>query len=266
MTAPALAELIGPISAIAQMAGKVIMRYYDGGFEVRNKANNTPVTDADEAAEKLILAELSVLTPDVQIISEEAAAAGHMPEATELFWSVDPLDGTKEFINHNGEFAVCIGLVQDYRPVFGVIHGPALGVTYSAAGPGTAKCQDQDQGTAPYAITARPAPEDGVIVISSRSHQDRRRLKEYLANVQVASRSYMGSALKFGLLAKGEADLYPRFGNTCDWDTAAGQAILEAAGGSIETFDGAPLRYGKPEYLNPGFVASGPGSVPIKRP
>lgn len=264
MTAPALAELIGPIRAIAQMAGKVIMRYYDGGFEVRNKANNTPVTDADEAAEKLILDELSILTPDVQIISEEAAAAGHMPEATELFWVVDPLDGTKEFIKHNGEFAVCIGLVQDYRPVFGVVHGPAIGVTYSAAGPGTAMCQDLD--AAPYAITARAAPEGGVTVITSRSHQDSRRLKEYLADVEVASRIYMGSALKFGLLAKGEADLYPRFGNTCEWDTAAGQAIVEAAGGSIETFDGAPLRYGKPEYLNPGFIARGLGSVLIKRP
>ncbi len=255
MTTPAPAELIDPIRAIAKMAGEVIMRYYESGFEVRGKSNNTPVTDADVAAENLILAELSRLTPDVQIISEEAAAAGHMPEAAELFWSVDPLDGTREFIKHNGEFAVCIGLVRDTRPVFGVIHGPAIGKTYSAAGPGTAKCQERDG--APYAITARPAPEGGVTVITSRSHRDSRRLKDYLADVEVFSRSYMGSALKFGLLASGEADLYPRFGNTCEWDTAAGQAILEGAGGSVVTFDGAPLRYGKPECLNPGFVASG---------
>lgn len=255
MTMPALAELIDPIGAIARQAGEEILRYYEGGYEVRDKADNTPVTDADEAAEKLILAELRRLTPDIQIISEEAAAAGHMPEAAELFWAVDPIDGTKEFIKHNGEFAVCIGLVHNHRPVLGVVHGPALGITFSGAGEGTAMCQELN--AAPYAITTRAVPEGGVTVISSRSHQNSRSLNAYLADIDVAARSYMGSAIKFGLLAKGEADLYPRFGTTCEWDTAAGQAVLEAAGGSIATLDGAPLEYGKPEFRNPAFVARG---------
>jgi 3'(2'), 5'-bisphosphate nucleotidase len=168
---------------------------------------------------------------------------------------VDPLDGTKEFIARNGEFAVLIALVEDGIPVLGVVHGPALGVTYAAYGPGTAT--RQTNGGSPEPICAGPPGPDGLVVIHSRSHENSRRLAEFLQPFPVRERKKCGSALKFGVIAAGEADLYPRFGTTMEWDTAAGQAILEAAGGRVETLAGTPLRYGKPGLKNDGFLAWG---------
>lgn len=236
-------------------AGEAIMRVYAQDFDVRQKLDKTPVTEADLAAERVIVAMLEGAFPDIPIVSEEQVEAEGLPPAAARFWVVDPLDGTREFVAKNGEFAVCVGLVEEGRPVLGVLHGPAVGLTYAASGPGTATRQ-RDGGTV-EPIRARVAPAQGFVVVTSRSHENSRRVAEFLEGYPVLKRRQCGSALKFGLLAAGEADLYPRFGTTMEWDTAAGQAILEAAGGRVETLAGAALGYGKPGLKNDGFVAWG---------
>jgi 3'(2'), 5'-bisphosphate nucleotidase len=178
-----------------------------------------------------------------------------MPPCCDRFWAIDPLDGTREFVARNGEFSVLIALVEEGRPVLGVVHGPAVGLTYAACGPGTAT--RRRRGGAPEPIHARTPPPDGLVVIHSRSHENSRRLAEFLQEYPVRERKSCGSALKFGVIAAGEADLYPRFGTTMEWDTAAGQAVLEAAGGRVETLAGVPLGYGKPGFKNDGFLAWG---------
>lgn len=250
-----LGALIAPVAAIARKAGDEILKIYDTDFAVRLKTDASPLTDADEAAERVILPELARITPDIAIVSEEAAAAAMPAIGLRRFWAVDPLDGTKEFVKRNDEFTVNIALIADRRPVLGVLHAPALGLTYTAAGAGTAMCQEGDKPARP--IAARRAPADGVVVISSRSHKTEAELERFLADVEVKARILCGSALKFCKLASGEADLYPRFGPCSEWDTAAGQAILEAAGGSVTTLDGTPLLYGKPGFENPAFIARG---------
>jgi 3'(2'), 5'-bisphosphate nucleotidase len=177
------------------------------------------------------------------------------PSAAARFWPVDPLDGTREFIARNGEFAVCIGLVEEGRPLLGVVYGPALGLTYAACGPGTAT-RMRGGGEAEPIATGAPAA-DGLVVVHSRSHENSQRLAKFPADYPVKARVKCGSALKLSVLAAGEADLYPRFGTTMEWDTAAGQAILEAAGGRVETGDGTRLHYGKPGLKNDGFIAWG---------
>ena len=251
---PALAEAV---RAIAEDAGRVIMDIYRTGFEVSEKADATPVTDADHAAEAVILPRLAALTPDVPIISEEAAAKGDLPSNVETtFWAVDPLDGTKEFIRRSDEFSVNIGLVRAGRPVLGVVHGPALEVTFYTPAPGRAA--RATAGTPSVAIHARAVPAAGLTVIGSRSHGASRRVAAFLADKRVAECLVMGSALKFGFLADGSADVYPRFGPTSEWDTAAGHALLLAAGGRIVAVDGgAELAYGKEKFLNSGFIAWG---------
>jgi 3'(2'), 5'-bisphosphate nucleotidase len=177
-----------------------------------------------------------------------------MPPCCDRFWAIDPLDGTREFVARNGEFSVLIALVEEGRPVLGVVHGPAVGLTYAACGPGTAT---RRRGSGAAELIHARAPEDGLVVIHSRSHANSRRLAEFLQDYPVRARKSCGSALKFGVIAAGEADLYPRFGTTMEWDTAAGQAILEAAGGRVETLAGTPLTYGKPGFKNDGFLAWG---------
>ena len=250
-------ELLETARRAAIAGGEAIMRVYAQDFDVRQKLDKTPVTEADLAAERVIVAMLREAFPDIPIVSEELVELEGMPPATARFWVVDPLDGTREFVAKNGEFAVCIGLVEEERPVLGVLHGPAAGLTYAASGPGTATCQRRGGAVEP--IRARAAPPEGLVVVHSRSHENSRRVAEFLENYPVLERKKCGSALKFGLLAAGEADLYPRFGTTMEWDTAAGQAILEAAGGRVETLTGAPLAYGKPGLKNDGFVAWGRG-------
>jgi 3'(2'), 5'-bisphosphate nucleotidase len=239
----------------ALAAGEAIMRVYAQEFDIREKTDRTPVTEADLAAERVIVAMLETAFPEIPVISEERVEAEGLPPATARFWAVDPLDGTREFIARNGEFAVCIGLVEAGRPVLGVVHGPATGLTYAAHGLGTAIRQRGGGDAEP--IAARTPPPDGLVVVHSRSHENSRRLAEYLEDYPVKERVKCGSALKFGVLAEGRADLYPRFGTTMEWDTAAGQAILEAAGGRVETRDGTPLGYGKPGLKNDGFIAWG---------
>lgn len=241
----------------AVMASAAILEIYAAPFDVRKKADESPVTEADERAERLILAALSEATPAIPVIAEERIAALGLPEgaAPPLFWLVDPVDGTKEFIAKNGEFSVNIGLVQGGVPVLGVIHGPVKNVTYAAAGPGTATRQEGDAMAVP--IRARAVPPEGTVIAHSRSHSNTEKLHAFIAAHPGSSTRVCGSALKFCLIAEGTADLYPRFGTTMEWDTAAGQAILEAAGGSVVTLDGAPLRYGKPRFVNGEFIARG---------
>jgi 3'(2'), 5'-bisphosphate nucleotidase len=242
----------------ALAAGEAIMRVYAEPFDVIQKVDNTPVTAADLASERVIVEMLTEAFPDIPIVSEETAPEDGFKPPAARFWVVDPLDGTKEFIAKNGEFCVCIGLIEDERPVMGVVHGPARSVTYAAHGSGTAI--RIDAGGAAQPIGARPASPDGIVVIHSRTNENSRRLAEYFStkSVPVIQRVSCGSALKFGVLAAGEADLYPRFGTTMEWDTAAGQAILEAAGGSVVTIaDGERLRYGKHDLKNDGFLAWG---------
>ena len=242
--------------AAAQAAGNEILKVYAEPFEVVQKSDQTPVTEADLASERVIVAQLTAAFPDIPIVSEETAPEDGFKPPAARFWVVDPLDGTKEFIAKNGEFCVCIGLVEDGVPVLGVVHGPARRVTYAAHGAGTAiRISDGP----PEPIAARQPRPEGIVVIHSRSHENSRRLAEYFEGkpVRILKRDICGSALKFGVLAAGEADFYPRFGTTMEWDTAAGQAILEAAGGRVIDLSGTPLRYGKHDLKNSGFLAWG---------
>jgi 3'(2'), 5'-bisphosphate nucleotidase len=239
----------------ALAAGEAILQVYAEPFEVVQKSDQTPVTEADLASERVIVRMLTEAFPDIPIVSEETAPEDGFKPPAARFWCVDPLDGTKEFVAKNGEFCVCIGLIEDGVPVLGVVHGPAQDVTYAADGPGTA-LRIRGRG-APEKIAARVPSGDGLVVIHSRSHENSRRLAEYFQGRAIRERRICGSALKFGALAVGEADFYPRFGTTMEWDTAAGQAILEAAGGSVLDLDGNRLRYAKHDLKNSGFLAWG---------
>ena len=257
MTAPDLRPLLPEIVRLSFQAGEAVMRIYAGDFSVRTKADASPVTEADEQSEAIILARLRELTPDIAVASEEALSKTGMRDwqAPSTFWLVDPLDGTREFTSRNGEFSINIALVTNRQPVLGVVHAPAAGVSWWAAGPGTATMQRA--GDAPVPIRARKPPAAGLVTLESRSHGDRAAVGAFLADYKVAARRQSGSALKFGLLAQGDADLYPRFGPTMEWDTAAGHAVLNAAGGHVETVAGGPLLYGKPTLRNPDFIARG---------
>jgi 3'(2'), 5'-bisphosphate nucleotidase len=239
----------------AMAGGEAVMRVYAEPFEVTQKDDKTPVTEADLASERVIVDMLTQVCPDIPVVSEETVPEAGFSSPAARFWCVDPLDGTKEFVARNGEFAVLIGLIEHGRPVLGVVHGPAAGVTYAAYGPGTAMRRLNGSDFAP--IRARAPGPHGIVVVHSRSHENSRRLAEYFDGRAVIERKQCGSALKFGVLATGEADFYPRFGTTMEWDTAAGQAVLEAAGGHVLGLDGAPLSYGKPGLKNDGFLAWG---------
>ncbi len=248
-------EFIAGLCQATRAAGDAIMEIYKSDFEVRTKGDESPVTAADEAAEKIILEHLARLTPDVPVVAEESVAAGHIPDISGgRYWLVDPLDGTKEFINRNGEFTVNIGLIEDRRPVMGVVFAPARERLFYAAGPGQAFAEEGGSPARPIGV--RAAAEDGLTVVASRSHRDAK-TDEYLEQFEVKELKSAGSSLKFCLVAAGEADLYPRLGRTMEWDTAAGHAVLRAAGGRVETLDGEEFLYGKPGFENTFFVARG---------
>ncbi|NKB50011.1 MAG: 3'(2'),5'-bisphosphate nucleotidase CysQ [Alphaproteobacteria bacterium] len=252
------APMLPAVCDIARHAGAAIMEVYATDFSAARKADGSPVTEADTAAEAIILPALRTLTPDIAIVSEEHMADGAAPDISSgNFWLVDPLDGTREFMKRNDEFTVNIGLIIDLEPVFGVLYAPALDTMFFGAGTGSAMRAQKDGDAQP--IACREISPDGIGVLVSRSHSRNERLDDYLADKNVRERLPRGSALKFGVLAAGEADLYPRFGPTSEWDTAAGHAIVRAAGGDLETFDGQPFAYGKVDkkFLNPGFVAFG---------
>ena len=251
------AGLLEDVRALARRAGEIVMDVYATDFGVRGKQDASPVTLADERAEEAIVAALRELTPDVPIIAEEAVAAGRVPEVHDRFWLVDPLDGTKEFISRNGEFTVNIALIQDGAPLLGVVYAPAIGRLFAGLDGETAYVEDAG-GRRP--IRCRAAPAEGITVVASRSHGDAAALDAFLGTRKVASLKNAGSSLKLCLVAAGEADLYPRLGRTMEWDIAAGHAVLAAAGGRVTDVAGAPLRYGKPGFENPHFVAMGAGA------
>jgi len=257
MTDPAVAKLLPTVRTIAHEAGQVILRFYNARMDIATKADGSPVTQADHAAEAVILPALHHLTPGIPVVAEEEVAAGRVPDVSGgRFWLVDPLDGTKEFISRNGEFTVNVALIDHGVPVLGVVYAPATGDLYAGAGAGTAV--HWIEGRHDYAITARRPPPDGLTVVASRSHGDPAATDAFLAGVTVKERISCGSSLKFCALASGKADLYPRFGDTSEWDTAAGHAVLLAAGGRVCVAGGQEaLRYGKPDFRNPHFVAYG---------
>lgn len=240
---------------LAARAGEIIMAVRARGFTTSAKADKSPVTEADHAAEALIVAGLRAATPEIPVIAEEEVAAGLAPAHAPVSWMVDPLDGTREFAGGRDEFAVCIGLVRDGRAVLGAVGAPAEGAVYGGiAAQGAWKIDASGR----HPIAARRAPAAGLVVVASRHSGNDPRLSPYLAGRPVASLTNFGSALKFCWLADGRADLYPRFGTTSEWDTAAGQALLEAAGGSVRVIaTGKPLRYGKPKWENPDFICAG---------
>ncbi len=252
------AALLAAIRPVAEEAGRATMRFY-GLTEWVAKADGSPVTAADQAAEDVILPALRHLTPDIPVVSEEEAAKGLSPDVTGTrFWLVDPLDGTREFLSGNGEFTVNIALIEHGAPALGVVVVPARGETYAGAAPGTATLSDA-HGERP--ISARCAPDSGLTVVGSRSHGDAAAMEAFLQGRRVASFLAAGSSLKLCLIARGEADLYPRLGTTMEWDIAAGHAVLRAAGGRVTLLDGGAFSYGKLDYRNPHFVAEGKQAV-----
>ena len=241
--------------AISREAGAAILNVYSRDFQAAHKADRSPVTEADTAAEALILEALAHLAPGIPVVAEEECASNGVPaNAPERFFLVDPLDGTKEFIAKNGEFTVNIALIENGCPVLGVVYLPAFDACYTGAAGLAERLVGDDH---PERIIARPAPTEGLVMAISRSHADGEIARAKQRGLNVAGTIVAGSSLKFCRLAEGAADLYPRFGTTMEWDTAAGQAVLEAAGGTVETVDGAPLRYGKAGFQNPHFIAYG---------
>lgn len=257
MTVIHMGIAITGIEAAARAAGAKIMEIYETDFEARAKDDASPVTDADEAAEAIILKALAELHPDIPVVAEESAAAGNIPDVgTGSFWLVDPLDGTKEFLKRNGEFTVNIALIEDRAPVMGVVYLPAKDTLYSGiVGHGAMKqVGDGDK----VAIGVRPPPMEGLTVVGSRSHGDPAEMEKFLDGRKVADIKSAGSSLKFCLVAEGEADVYPRLGRTMEWDVAAGHAVLAAAGGMVTTAEGGPFGYAKNAvFENPHFVAWG---------
>jgi len=258
-----MSSLAGELARIAHDAGRLILKHYAEVSEVRTKADSSPVTKADEEAEALILDRLRTLEPGIPIVAEESVANGHIPTLGDRFFLVDPLDGTKEFLQKNGEFTVNIALIERGRPIAGVVTAPAKARAFVGDGKNGAfeLAAPEDlpiEIETAQTIRARKAPPNGLVAVVSRTHRDTK-TEHYLEAYPVASMVAAGSSLKFCLVATGEADLYPRHGRTMEWDTAAGQAVLEAAGGSVTTLDGVPLVYGKVErgFDNPYFVARG---------
>ncbi len=245
-------------------AGRIEMHHFGAGVVVDTKADTTPVTVADHEAEEAILKGLHALAPGTPVIAEESVAAGRMPEPGNEFFLVDPLDGTRAFIAGKPEFTINVGLVKDGRPVFGIIYAPALNLFFATL------AQDRaveahlppDSNDANFSgfdlktLHAREPDPNALTAFASRSHASQS-TDEFLNRLPIVEKKKASSSIKFCLIARGEADLYARLGDTNEWDTAAGHAILAAAGGSVTTLAGESLRYGKREarFLNPHFVA-----------
>lgn len=255
-------RLIPTIRRLALEAGDRIMEVYNGpDFEVKAKGDASPVTVADEAADALISAGLRAAFPDVVLITEEQAASHALSAKT--FLIVDPLDGTKEFVQRRGDFTVNIAYVQDGVPLRGVVYAPAQGRLFYTQADGTAVEEtgalDKDRPGNLRRITVSQPDNDALMVVASKSHRDQA-TDDYIGKYAVKDMKSAGSSLKFCLVATGEADLYPRLGRTMEWDTAAGDAVLRGAGGQVVRFDDhSPLAYGKPGWDNPFFIALSPG-------
>ncbi len=257
MKDPLLLELV----SVARAAGDAIMKIYDRGFEVDTKADDSPVTEADIAAEALIFERMKEIDAALPIVAEEAANRGEVPELGERFLLVDPLDGTKEFIQRRGDFTVNLGLIENGAPVAGVVVAPARKEAF-AGRVGVGAWQAKGEGSDWQPIGVRKANPTNLVAVASRSHMSEE-TRTFIQERGVESFAQAGSSIKFCLLARGEADLYPRLGRTMEWDTAAADAVLRAAGGRVDTLDGKSLRYGKrnqaddSDFANPYFIAAG---------
>ena len=255
-------QLVPVIRRLALEAGDVIMAIYDGpDFAVRSKSDATPVTEADEAADRLISAGLRAAFPDVVLITEEQADSHAMVAST--FLIVDPLDGTKEFVQRRGDFTVNIAYVENGVPLRGVVYAPAKGRLFYTVADGRAVEEfgemAKDTIGEQRAISVSVPDNAGLMVVASKSHRDAA-TDDYIGKYATRDMTSAGSSLKFCLIATGEADLYPRLGRTMEWDTAAGDAVLRGAGGHVVRFDDhTPLAYGKPGWDNPFFIAHAPG-------
>jgi 3'(2'), 5'-bisphosphate nucleotidase len=251
-----LEKLLEPITALAVEAGNAILEVYATDFDVQNKADESPLTQADLASHNCIAAGLAQLTPDIPIISEEDG----LPEFAvrgqwQRYWLIDPLDGTKEFVNRNGEFTVNIALIDSNRPIFGVVHVPVHDKTYiGCEGRGSELRANGET----KSIRVSDASNTPVRIVGSRSHRGSS-LDAFLGKLGDHDMVAMGSSLKFCTVAEGNADIYPRLGPTSEWDTAAAQAVVEQAGGQVLELDGKPLSYNKKaDILNPWFLVTGP--------
>lgn len=250
-------DLLAQAAELADRAAAIILQIRARGFETVVKADRSPVTEADHAAEAIILEGLRRPVAGhrpIPVIAEEEVAAGRIEAAGDCFWLVDPLDGTREFTAGRDSFTVNIGLVRDGRAVLGAVALPAFGQLYlGIVGQGAVRRDAAGE----HPIATRAAPAEGLTVLASRHYANDPALRAYLGTQRIASIGNIGSAAKFVRVAEGAADLYPRLGRTMEWDTAAPQAVLEAAGGSVRLFDGTPLGYGKPGWENPHFVCRG---------
>ena len=250
-----LEKLIEPIVTLAVQAGNAILEVYATDFDVQSKSDKSPLTQADLASNNCIVAGLVELTPDIPIISEESG----LPDFDErrqwdCYWLIDPLDGTKEFVNRNGEFTVNIALIKSNQPVFGVVHVPVQNKTYIGCEGRGSELRDGGQVTAIRVANSSSVP---VRIVGSRSHRGSS-LDAFLEKLGESDMVPMGSSLKFCTVAEGKADIYPRLGLTSEWDTAAAQAVVEQAGGQVLELDGKPLSYNKKsDILNPWFVVIG---------
>lgn len=251
---------IQQINQIARRAGKAILEVYSQDFEVDEKEDQSPLTKADMASHRLISDALQELTPEIPVLSEESAfVPWEQRSQWRRYWLVDPLDGTREFVKRNGEFTVNIALIEDHRPVLGVVHAPVPDITWYGDREQGAWRQQGDQ--LPEKISVTPAAQTPVRVAGSRSHagDSLKRFLEKLGEHEIVS---MGSSLKLCLVAEGKADIYPRLGPTSEWDTAAAQAVVEAAGGQVTDTDLQPLGYNRKEsLLNPHFLVFGDRSI-----
>jgi 3'(2'), 5'-bisphosphate nucleotidase len=237
---------------IARTAGNIIMHYFSTGYNKNKKSDNSPVTEADIAANNYIRERLAIVSSDIPIIAEEDEVMGSSEHRR--FFLVDPLDGTRSFVRGEPEFTVNIALIEDGKPVFGVIYCPPQDILYF--GMVGDKAYKQIGDGKPQVIKTRTAPDDGLTVVRSRSHPSET-ANAYLETLNIKEIISGSSSAKFCMVAEGSADIYPRFGRTMEWDTAAGHAILNAAGGRVETADGKEFLYGKPGFENPAFIAFG---------
>jgi 3'(2'), 5'-bisphosphate nucleotidase len=260
MTASDHTRLAQSLLPLAREAATAIMAIYATPFVARAKDDRSPVTDADEAAETIILAGLKRLTPDIPVVAEELATRGEAPSVgSGRFWLVDPLDGTREFIERNGEFTVNIALIEQGRPVLGIVLAPAQEIAWLGMPGGALRFDRLNPDGKP--IAARSVPKVGPMVLVSRNHREPA-VDTWLQQLVAPETRTVGSSLKFCQIAEGSGDLYPRFASISEWDTAAGQAVLEAAGGAVVTWDttykqGPALPYGKTNFRNPPFLARG---------
>lgn len=248
------ADLLALAARLADEAAEIIRTIRARGFETLTKTDSSPVTEADHAAEAHILKGLRAAVPDIPVIAEEEVAAGLRRAVSDIYWLVDPLDGTREFAAGRDDFTVNIGLVRGGRAVLGAMALPAYHQLYTGGVGLPARRQDKNGTTT---IQTRTPPAEGLSVLASRHYADDPRLAAYLGERRIASVGNIGSAVKFARVAEGAVDFYPRLGPTMEWDTAAPQAIVEAAGGYVTLLDGSPLLYGKPDWKNPPFICTG---------